>query len=122
MVKETRLVTRVMIWIFFSFFVVSPCSAQTNGYETLTTGYETTTAAPYCDAHKCEIHSALILDLEQKVNDLAKGFEILQTQNDELKSENGEIKTEIGELKTENKDLRDDVTHLQGFGLLGQTI
>ena len=129
MVKETRLVTRVMIWIFFSFFVVSPCSAQTNGYETLTTGYETyttaadiTTAAPYCDAQKCEIHSALILDLEQKVNDLAKGFEILQTQNDELKSENGEIKTEIGELKTENKDLRDDVTHLQGFGLLGQTI
>jgi len=109
-----------MIWIFFSFFVVSPCSAQTTGYAT--SASQTTTASPYCDAQKCERHSVLIFDLEQKVNDLAKGFEILQTQNDELKSKNDEIKTEIGELKTENKDLRDDVTHLQGFGLLGQTI
>ena len=131
-VKETRLVTRVMIWIFFSYFVVSPCSAQTTGYPTappqttappLTTGPpQTTTASPYCDAQKCERHSVLILDLEQKVNDLAEGFEILQTQNDELKSENDEIKAEISELKTENKDLRDDVTHLQGLGLPCQTI
>ena len=122
-VKETRLVTRVMIWIFFSFFVLAPCSAQTTGYATsappITAGptAATTTAAPYCDAEKCERHSILILDLEQKVNDLTKGFEILQTQNDELKSENEEIKAELGELKTENKDLRDDVTHLQGSGL-----
>ena len=127
-VKETRLVTRVMISIFFSFFVLAPCSAQITGYTTLappitdgptaaTTTAATTTAAPYCDAEKCERHSVLILDLEQKVNDLAKGFETLQTQNDELKSENEEIKAEIGELKTENNDLRDDVTHLQGSGL-----
>ena len=119
-VKETRLVTRVMIWIFFSYFVVSPCSAQTTGYPTAPP--QTTTASPYCDAQKCERHSVLILDLEQKVNDLAEGFEILQTQNDELKSENDEIKAEISELKTENKDLRDDVTHLQGLGLPCQMI
>ena len=105
-----------MIWIFFSFFVVSPCSAQTTGYET------TTAASQYCEAWKCEQHSDYIRILEQRVNDLAKGFQFLQTQNDELKSENGEIKAEIGELKAENKDLRDDVSHLQGLGLLCQTI
>ena len=110
------------------FFVLAICSAQTTSYNETSARYfppSTTTAAPYCDADKCERHGVLIWDLEQKVNDLLQGFEILKTQNEELKSDNEqlksdneEIKTELVEVKTENKALRDDVSYLQGLWLL----
>ena len=79
----------------------------------------TTTAAPlYCDAEKCEQHGILIRDLEQKVNDLVAGFEILQSQNDELQSKNEVIMAELLEVKTENDALRGDVSYLQGMWLI----
>ena len=106
-------------------FFVGTCSAQyytgyTTGYETsLRPSPSTTTATPlYCDAEKCEQHSVLIKDLEQKVNDLVAGFEILQSQNDELQSNNEAIMAELLEVKTENDALRDDVSHLQGMWMI----
>ena len=106
-------------------FFVGTCSAQyytgyTTGYETsLGPSPSTTTAAPlYCDAEKCEQHDVLIRDLEQKVNDLVAGFEILQGQNDELQSKNEVIMAELLEVKTENDALRDDVSYLQGMWLI----
>ena len=106
-------------------YFVAICSAQyytgyTTGYETsLGPSPSTTTAAPlYCDAEKCEQHGVLIRDLEQKVNDLVAGFEILQSQNDELQSNNEAIMAELLEVKTENDALRDDVSHLQGMWLI----
>ena len=115
----------------FLFFVIAVCFAQystTLGYETLTTPAATpgtTTAAPYCDAEKCDRHGVLIWDLEQKVNDLLEGFEILKSQNEELKTDNEELKSdnevirvELVEVQAENKVLRDDVSYLQGKWLL----
>ena len=113
----------------FLFFVVAVCFAQystTLGYETTPAASpDTTTAAPYCDAEKCDRHGVLIWDLEQKVNDLLEGFEILKSQNEELKSdneglksENEEIRAELVELQTENEALRDDVSYLQGLRLI----
>ena len=107
------------------FFVIGVCFAQystTLGYATTPAASPgTTTAAPYCDAEKCDRHGVLIWDLEQKVNDLLEGFEILKSQNEELKTDNEELKSdneviraELVEVQTENKALRHDVSYLQG--------
>ena len=113
----------------FLFFVIAVCFAQystTLGYATTPAATPgTTTAAPYCDAEKCDRHGVLIWDLEQKVNDLLEGFELLKSQNEELKTDNEELKTdnevirvELVEVQAENKALRDDVSYLQGKWLL----
>ena len=98
------------------FFVIT-CSAQfyTTVIATTTAELaETTTAAPYCDAEKCERHGVIIRDLEQKVNDLLIGFEVLNIQNEELKSDNEEIKAKLKDVQIENIALRDDISYLQG--------
>ena len=107
------------------FLFVRTCSAQyytgyTTGYETsLRPSPSTTTAVPlYCDAEKCEQHGVLIRDLEQKLNDLVAGFEILQSQNEELQSNNEVIMAELLQVKTENIALRDDISYLQGMWLI----
>ena len=74
-----------------------------------------TTAAPYCDIDTCQKFAILILDLEQKVNNLTHGFGILQNQNEELRIENQEI-------KAENAALREDVSQLQGIDIIIGTL
>ena len=44
----------------------------------------------YCDAERCDLHSDLIFELQNQMN----------------------------ELKAENEALRDDVTYLQGWGVI----
>ena len=70
-----------------------------------------TTTAPYCGIDTCQNLALLILDLEQKFNNLTHGFAILQNQNEELKIENQEI-------KAENEALREDVSQLQGIDMI----
>ena len=72
-----------------------------------TAAAETTTSSLYCAADKCDRHSIFIYDLEQKVNNLTRGFEILQNKVVVLEDEN--LK-----LKAENEVLKDDVKELQG--------
>ena len=74
---------------------------------TTTSSVETTTSSLYCAADKCDRHSLFIYDLEQKVNNLTRGFEILQNKVVVLEDEN--LK-----LKAENEVLKDDVKELQG--------
>ena len=85
-------------------------SAATWPSETTTTAsVETTISSLYCAADKCDRHSLFIYDLEQKVNNLTRGFEILQNKVVVLEDEN--LK-----LKAENEVLKDDVKELQGSG------
>ena len=74
-----------------------------------TTAATTTTSYLYCAADKCDRHSLFIYDLEQKVNNLTRGFEILHNHVEKLEEENLQ-------LKTENEVLREDVKELQGLG------
>ena len=66
---------------------------------TTTSSVETTTSSLYCAADKCDRHSLFIYDLEQKVNNLTRGFEILKQENSQLKAENQVLKEDVKELQ-----------------------
>ena len=66
---------------------------------TPTTTVATTTSSLYCAADKCDRHSLFIYDLEQKVNNLTRGFEILREENSQLKAENEALKEDVKELQ-----------------------
>ena len=75
-------------------------SAATWPSETTTTAsVETTISSLYCAADKCDRHSLFIYDLEQKVNNLTRGFEILKQENSQLKAENQVLKEDVKELQ-----------------------
>ena len=90
----------------------------------------TTAASLYCEADKCDRHSILIYDLEQKfkqlqndTRDLRSEIEILKEDNEDLNRENKMIKEDLkvlkeenDKLKNENENLRGDVKELQGKG------
>ena len=101
----------------------------------------TTAASLYCDADKCDRHSILIYDLEQKfkqlqndtlviTGDLRGEVEILKEDNEDLNRENKMMKEDLrglelevqalkeenGKLKIENEVLKEDVNQLQGLG------
>ena len=65
----------------------------------------TTASALYCDADKCDRHAVLIYDLEQKVNFLTQGFEILENQNQQLQNATHDLRTELDVLKDDNEAL-----------------
>ena len=91
----------------------------------------TTAASLYCGADKCDRHSILIYDLEQKfklleqkfqneTSDLRSEVEILKEDNEDLNRENKMIKEDVGvlkeendKLKNENEVLKEDVKQLQ---------
>ena len=99
-------------------------SAATWPSETTTTAsVETTISSLYCAADKCDRHSLFIYDLEQKVNNLTRGFEILQNQVEILTDDNERITSDLEvleeenlELKRENEILRENVKELQVLG------
>ena len=70
-----------------------------------TTGPATTASSMYCGANKCDRHAVLIYDLEQKVNFLTQGFEILQNQNQLLQNDTRDLRSELDVLKDDNEDL-----------------
>ena len=70
-----------------------------------TTGPATTASSMYCGANKCDRHAVLIYDLEQKVNFLTQGFEILQNQNQQLQNDTRDLRSELDILKDDNEDL-----------------
>ena len=83
----------------------------------------TTAASLYCGADKCDRHSILIYDLEQKfkqlqndTQDLRNEVEILREDNEDLNRENKQIKEDLQVLKEENDKLKNDVKELQGKG------
>ena len=83
----------------------------------------TTAASLYCGADKCDRHSILIYDLEQKfkqlqndTQDLRSEVEILREDNEDLNRENKLIKEDLQVLKDENERLKNDVQELQGQG------
>ena len=100
-----------------------------------TTAATTTTSSLYCGADKCDRHSILIYDLEQKfkqlqndTSDLRSEVEILKADNEDLNRENKIIKEDLKDLelevqvlkeendklKNENEGLKEDVKQLQG--------
>jgi len=102
---------------------------------TTTTAATTTTSSLYCGADKCDRHSILIYDLEQKfkqlqndTSDLRSEVEILKEDNEDLNRENKMIKEDLKDLelevqvlkeendklKNENEGLKEDVKQLQG--------
>ena len=91
---------------------------------TTTTADTTTTSSLYCGADKCDRHSILIYDLEQKfkqlqndTSDLRSELEILKEDNEDLNRENKLMKEELLVLKEENDKLKNDVQQLQGLGI-----
>ena len=64
-----------------------------------TTAGTTTTSSLYCGADKCDRHSILIYDLEQKFKNLTRGFEILKQENSELKAKNEILEENVKELQ-----------------------
>ena len=73
----------------------------------------TTAASLYCGADKCDRHSILIYDLEQKfkqlqndTQDLRSEVEILREDNEDLNRENKLIKEDLQSLKEENDKLK----------------
>ena len=87
-----------------------------------TTAGTTTTSSLYCGADKCDRHSILIYDLEQKfkqlqndTRDLRSEIEIVKEDNEDLNRENKMIKEDLQVLKEENDKLKNDVQQLQGL-------
>ena len=73
-----------------------------------TTAGTTTTSSLYCGADKCDRHSILIYDLEQK-------FKQLQNDTRDLRSEVEILKEENSQLKAQNEVLEENVKELQGL-------
>ena len=78
----------------------------TSGWRSSTSTAATTiTSSLYCGADKCDRHAIFIYDLEQKVNNLTRGFEILQNQNQQLQEDTSDLRSEVEILKDDNEDL-----------------
>ena len=75
---------------------------------TTTASSTTTTSSLYCGADKCDRHSILIYDLEQK-------FKQLQNDTRDLRSEVEILKEENSQLKAQNEVLEENVKELQGL-------
>ena len=83
---------------------------------TTTTAATTTTSSLYCGADKCDRHSILIYDLEQKFKQLQNDTSDLRNEVEILKKDNEVLKEENEKLKNENEVLKEDVKQLQGLG------
>ena len=81
---------------------------------TTTTADTTTTSSLYCGADKCDRHSILIYDLEQKFKQLQNDTDDLRSEVEILKVDNEVLKEQNEKLKNENEVLRKDVKQLQG--------
>ena len=79
-----------------------------------TTAATTTTSSLYCGADKCDRHSILIYDLEQKFKQLQNDTDDLRSEVEILKVDNEVLKEQNEKLKNENEVLRKDVKQLQG--------
>ena len=81
-----------------------------------TTAATTTTSSLYCGADKCDRHSILIYDLEQKFKQLQNDTSDLRNEVEILKKDNEVLKEQNEKLKNENEVLKEDVKQLQGLG------
>ena len=118
--REIRMVSPIFLLFFFQEVhsyettTLAPEPTSSEWRSSTSTAATTTASSLYCGADKCDRHAIFIYDLEQKVNNLTRGFEILQNQNQQLQNDTRDLRSEIEILKDDNEDLNRENKMIKG--------